>query len=56
MIKLDILGHDVPTTIRHLQDFTGMDPLDIPLDDTPTMKLFSTLEPLGDLAGRDDGC
>ena len=47
LIKLDILGHDVPTTIRHLQDLTGMDPLDIPLNDPDTMRLFSTLEPLG---------
>jgi DNA polymerase-3 subunit alpha (Gram-positive type) len=47
LIKLDILGHDVPTTIRHLQDLTGMDPLDIPLDDPDTMRLFSSLEPLG---------
>jgi DNA polymerase-3 subunit alpha (Gram-positive type) len=46
LIKLDILGHDVPTTIRHLQDLTGMDPLEIPLDDTETMQLFSTLKPL----------
>lgn len=47
LIKLDILGHDVPTTIRHLQDLTGTDPLTIPLDDPDTMKLFSTLGPLG---------
>ncbi|MEG0584792.1 MAG: PolC-type DNA polymerase III [Christensenellaceae bacterium] len=46
LIKLDILGHDVPTVIRILQDMTGMDPLTIPLDDKPTMQLFSGLEPL----------
>lgn len=46
LIKLDILGHDVPTTIRHLQDMTGMDPLTIPLNDPDTMQLFSTLAPL----------
>ncbi len=46
LIKLDILGHDVPTIIRHLQDVTGMDPLTIPLDDPDTMKLFSSLESL----------
>ncbi len=47
LIKLDILGHDVPTIIRILQDITGRDPLTIPLDDPDTMKLFSGLEPLG---------
>ena len=46
LVKLDILGHDVPTTIRHLQDLTEMDPLEIPLDDPKTMKLFSSLESL----------
>ncbi len=47
LIKLDILGHDVPTIIRILQDLTGMDPLTIPLDDQKTMELFSGLKPLG---------
>ncbi|MEG2360810.1 MAG: PolC-type DNA polymerase III [Christensenella sp.] len=47
LIKLDILGHDVPTIIRLLQDATGIDPLTIPLDDKPTMQLFSGLKPLG---------
>lgn len=59
LIKLDILGHDVPTIIRLLQDATGIDPLTIPLDDQPTMKLFSGLEPLGlkskDLLGIQTG-
>ncbi len=47
LIKLDILGHDVPTIIRILQDMTGIDPLTIPLDDKPTMELFASLKPLG---------
>ncbi len=47
LIKLDILGHDVPTIIRYLQDLTGMDPLTIPLDDKETMRLFSGIGPLG---------
>jgi len=46
LIKLDILGHDVPTIIRHLQDLTGMDPLAIPLDDIKTIQLFSSLKSL----------
>ncbi len=59
LIKLDILGHDVPTIIRLLQDATGIDPLTIPLDDKPTMELFSGLKPLGlkskDLLGIQTG-
>ncbi len=41
ILKLDLLGHDVPSIIRQLQDLTGVDPLTIPLDDEKTMSLFS---------------
>ena len=47
LLKLDILGHDDPTSIRMLQDITGVDPKDIPLDDPKTMAIFSSVEPLG---------
>ncbi|MFO7819212.1 MAG: PolC-type DNA polymerase III [Halanaerobacter sp.] len=46
ILKLDILGHDDPTSIRMLQDITGVDPQEIPLDDPQTMKIFSSIEPL----------
>ena len=47
LVKLDILGHDDPTALRMMQDITGLDPKDIPLDDPETMKIFRTIEPLG---------
>ena len=47
LLKLDILGHDDPTMIRMLQDLTGLDPTEIPLDDPDVMKLFSSTESLG---------
>ncbi|RKD24266.1 PolC-type DNA polymerase III [Ammoniphilus oxalaticus] len=47
LLKLDILGHDDPTMIRMLQDLTGIDPLDIPIDDSKVMGIFSGTEPLG---------
>ncbi|MDY0234467.1 MAG: PolC-type DNA polymerase III [Gudongella sp.] len=47
ILKLDILGHDVPSIIKMLEDLTGTDPLNIPLDDEKTMKIFTSLEPLG---------
>lgn len=47
LVKLDILGHDDPTVLRMLQDITGIDPKELPLDDKETMKLFSSTEPLG---------
>ena len=47
LLKLDILGHDDPTMIRMLQDLTGLDPMDIPLDDPTVMSLFSSTKALG---------
>ena len=46
ILKLDILGHDVPSIIRMLEDITGVDPEKIPLDDEETMKLFTSSSPL----------
>ena len=47
LMKLDILGHDVPTIIRMLQDETGIDPLAINLGDQDVLSLFTSPEPLG---------
>ena len=47
LLKLDELGHDVPTIIRHLQNLTGVDPMDVPLDDKDTMRIFTDIGPLG---------
>ena len=47
LVKLDILGHDDPTVIRMLQDVTGIDPKTVPLNDPETMRIFSSIEPLG---------
>ncbi len=47
LVKLDVLGHDNPTQLRHLQDLTGVDPETIPLDDEATMRLFSDVSVLG---------
>lgn len=47
LLKLDILGHDDPTMIRMLQDLTGLDPMEIPLDDPTVMSLFSSTKALG---------
>ena len=47
LLKLDILGHDDPSTIRMLEDLTGINALEIPLDDPETMSIFSGTEALG---------
>lgn len=46
LLKLDILGHDVPQLIRHLQVMTGVDPMTIPLDDKRTLSIFTSLDEL----------
>ncbi len=46
ILKLDILGHDVPTIIRQLEDITGVNIFDVPLDDQETVKIFTTIDSL----------
>lgn len=46
ILKLDLLGHDVPTIIRSLQDLTNTDPLKIQMDDNNVMNIFSSTKPL----------
>jgi DNA polymerase-3 subunit alpha (Gram-positive type) len=46
LLKLDILGHDDPTSLRRLGDGTGVEVCSIPLDDADTLKIFSGLESL----------
>ena len=47
LLKLDILGHDDPTMIRMLEDITGLDAKNIPLDNKEVMSLFASTEALG---------
>ena len=47
VLKLDVLGHDDPTMIRKLQDLSGIDPNEIPMDDEGVMALFSGTDVLG---------
>ncbi len=47
LLKLDILGHDVPTIIRMLEDITGYNANNIKLDDKTTMSLFTSTDALG---------
>lgn len=46
ILKLDLLGHDVPSSIKMLYDLTEVDPLKIPLDDKKVLSLFSSAEAL----------
>ncbi len=60
LLKLDILGHDDPTMIRMLEDLTGLDAQEIPLDNQEVMSLFKGTQELGitpeDIGGCPLGC
>ena len=60
LLKFDILGHDDPTMIRRLEDLTGLDAKQVPLDDPEVMSLFHGTEALGitpeDIGGTKLGC
>lgn len=46
LLKLDILGHDVPSMIRQLQDMTDVDPLKVPLKDERVNSIFNGIDGL----------
>jgi len=47
LLKLDILGHDIPTKYKRLEEYTNTNILEIPLSDAQVYKLFTSPEPLG---------
>ncbi|MBE6935755.1 MAG: PolC-type DNA polymerase III [Ruminococcaceae bacterium] len=52
LLKLDMLGHDNPTIIKHLEDMTGVSATTIPLDDPHTVGIFSHISHLSDVNGK----
>ena len=47
LLKLDLLGHDVPTIIRYLHDNTGIDPQTVDPSDKNVLALYNSPEQLG---------
>ena len=60
LLKFDLLGHDDPTMLKSLKDYTGLDPEDVPFDDPKVMSLFRNTEVLGispqQIGGTRVGC
>jgi DNA polymerase-3 subunit alpha (Gram-positive type) len=59
LLKFDLLGHDDPTSLKMLNEITGIDIKSIPFKDEEVLKLFSSLESLklspDDLLGETTG-
>lgn len=47
ILKLDILGHDIPTKYKRLEEYSGVSVLDVPMSDKTVYRGFTTTEPIG---------
>jgi len=46
LVKIDALGHELPTSLKHICEDLNIKVTDIPIDDKQTMQIFSSLKPL----------
>ncbi|MBO5931960.1 MAG: PolC-type DNA polymerase III, partial [Clostridia bacterium] len=56
ILKLDELGHDIPTKYKYLERFTDTSVLDVPMNDRSAYELFESTRPLGISPEDIEGC
>ena len=56
ILKLDELGHDIPTKYKMLERYTNTSVLDVKMNDRSVYELFASTRPLGIAPGDIGGC